>query len=127
MTEVDVVASGDLSGVELDLLRQLLEDAFDHEFSDDDWDHALGGWHAIDSSERAPVAHAAVVGRQLEVGTRRLTVGCVEAVATAPGAQGLGHGSRALKAVMDLIGCQFEMGALSTGRQRFYGRLGWER
>lgn len=79
MTEVDVLASGDLTGVELDRLRQLLDDAFDHEFSDDDWDHALGGWHAIVTADHAPVAHAAVVGRQLEVGTRRLTVGYLEA------------------------------------------------
>lgn len=127
MTEVDVVSSGGLSVVQVDCIQQLLADAFHDDFSDDDWDHALGGWHAIGTVDGTVVSHAAVVRRQLEVGDRRVTVGYVEAVATAPTAQGLGHGSQAVRAVMDVLRREFEMGALSTGRHPFYERLGWER
>lgn len=119
MTEVDVVTSGDLSPMQMDRIQQLLADAFHQGFSDDDWDHALGGWHAIVTVDGTVVSHAAVVRRQLEVGTRRVTAGYVEAVATAPAAQGLGHGSRAVRALDDVLRREFEMGALSTGRHRF--------
>ena len=94
--------SVDLSPVQVDRIQQQLADAFHYEFSDDDWDHALGGWHVIVTVDGTVVAHAAVVRRELEVGTRRVTAGYLEAVATAPAAQGLGHGSRAVRAVMDV-------------------------
>ncbi len=122
-----MVTSATVSGTEFNGLRQLLDDAFDHEFSDDDWDHALGGWHAIVSVDGVPVSHAAVVPRRIEVGARVLSVGYVEAVATAPGSQRQGHALRAMRAAMDVIRLEFEMGVLSTGHHRFYGRLGWER
>lgn len=127
MSEVEVVSSLDLSAVQVGCIRLLLADAFHDRFSDDDWDHALGGWHAVVMVGGAVVSHAAVVRRQIEVGSRRVTAGYVEAVATAPAAQGVGHGSQAVRAVMDVLRREFEMGALSTGRHRFYERLGWER
>lgn len=127
MAQVRVIASDELSGVESARLRELLDDAFEQTFTEDDWEHALGGLHAIVTLNREPVAHAAVVARDIEVGRRRFRCGYVEAVATAPAAQGKGYGSQAMSAVTDLVRRGFELGALSTGRHRFYERFGWER
>ena len=118
-----------LTPAELRSIRALMDVAFgtgDEAFADEDWEHALGGVHAVLESGAAILAHASVVERQLEIGGRPFRTGYVEAVATAPGHEGLGHGSRVMEAIGEQIRSTFELGALGTGRHAFYQRLGWE-
>jgi aminoglycoside 2'-N-acetyltransferase I len=111
-------------------LRGLMDDAFGSEpeerFSEDDWQHALGGTHFVLDVEGEIVAHAAVVERELHVDGRPIRTGYVEAVATAPGHQREGYGSTVMREVDKHIGEQFDLGALGTGEHAFYERLGWE-
>jgi aminoglycoside 2'-N-acetyltransferase I len=95
-------------------------------FSDDDWQHALGGTHFVLDVEDEIVAHAAVVQRELHVDGRPIRTGYVEAVATAPAHQRKGYGSALMHPVSALIRERFELGALGTGEHAFYERLGWE-
>ena len=108
-------------------IRQLLARAFAGRFSQEDWEHALGGFHVIVSDAGAVVSHAAVVPRTLEVARQPFNTGYVEGVATSPDRRGERLGSLAMDEIMRLIRDNFEMGALSTGRSGFYERLGWER
>jgi aminoglycoside 2'-N-acetyltransferase I len=107
----------------------LLVEAFgsdpEEAFTDDDWEHATGGLHFVVDVDGEIVAHASVVERELHVGGRPLRTGYVEAVATAPGRQGAGLGSLLMVEVTAHIRDGFELGALGTGRQSFYERLGW--
>ena len=113
---------------------RLLEDAravvfaaFDSGFSEDDWDHALGGWHAVVTEAGHVVSHASVILRQLEIGDRKLAAGYVEGVGTESAARGKGHGTRAMTEIAKIIRRDFELGALSTEAHQFYEGLGWER
>jgi aminoglycoside 2'-N-acetyltransferase I len=107
-------------------LRHLLNEAFGaDEFSDEDWQHALGGVHFVLDADAAMCAHASVVERSLHVADRALRTGYVEAVATAPAYQGLGYGTRVMRAVGVYIAEHFDIGALGTGRHGFYERLNW--
>ena len=108
-------------------VRGLLDRAFEGAFSDDDWEHTLGGWHVVVTEAGVVVSHAAVVPRLLEVGDRPFHAGYVEGVATDPDRQGAGLGSLAMAEVGAVLHDGFELGALSTGRHRFYERLGWQR
>jgi aminoglycoside 2'-N-acetyltransferase I len=117
-----------------DAPKGLLEDArivvfaaFDGGFSDDDWDHALGGWHAVVIDTQSVVAHASVILRELTIGDRKVAAGYVEGVGTALATRGEGHGTRAMTEIARIIQRDFELGALSTEAHRFYERLGWER
>jgi aminoglycoside 2'-N-acetyltransferase I len=142
------VPTGALTAAELRAVRELLWAAFasddaDERFTEDDWRHALGGQHFLlepggravrepgDGGGPEPagriLAHAAVVERELHVGGRPLRTGYVEAVATDPGRQGTGLGTRVMLAVNAYIRERFELGALGTGSHRFYERLGWLR
>ena len=94
-------------------------------FTDDDWDHALGGVHFVVGQRGEIVAHASVVERELHVGGRPVRTGYVEAVATLADRQGEGLGSLLIGDVDDYIRAEFELGALGTGRHSFYQRLGW--
>lgn len=126
MHEVRLLTTGELSAAERVACRSLTAVAFD-DFTDDDWAHALGGWHAVIGAAADVVAHAAVVPRAILVGGREFRAGYVEAVAVRPDLQGTGLGSRVMAAANDVVRTRFELGALSTGAWHFYERLGWER
>ena len=124
------LASSELSAAEIAEIRRLLSDAFgddpEERFEDADWEHALGGVHVVIDDGGAIVAHAAVVERELHVAGRHIRTGYVEAVATSPGRQGEGLGTIVMEAIDEIIGADYELGALGTGSHQFYERLGWE-
>ena len=124
------LATDELTRSETEALRALMDAAFgsdeDDGFTDEDWQHALGGLHFVLELDGEIVGHAAVVEREIHVGGRALRTGYVEAVATAPERQGMGLGSILMTDVSDHIRERFELGGLGTGRQSFYGRLGWQ-
>lgn len=125
--ELRVARTEDLSGETLDAVRGLMEDAFESEFTDDDWDHTTGGVHIMVFDDGDLVSHAAVVERILTIGNVSWRVGYMEGVATATAMQGHGHGSLAMARAAELIESSFELGAMATSAHHFYERLGWER
>jgi aminoglycoside 2'-N-acetyltransferase I len=114
---------------ELDAIRALMDVAFgadpEEAFTDEDWEHGLGGRHVVLDDGGRIVAHAALVERQIRFDGRPLRAAYVEAVATAPDRQAMGLGSMVMTRVGELIRSDFEIGVLGTGRQSFYRRLGW--
>lgn len=129
MLTIEQRSTAELTSIEVRRLRELLDAAFlgDEAFSEDDWQHALGGTHLVGRLDGDIVAHAAVVRRRLEAGTLPLLTGYVEAVAVAPELQRQGHGTALMQEVARVIGPAYELGALGTGVQPFYERIGWER
>src|SRR6185369_6085153 len=125
--DVRLLESSRLSAAECRALRRLLDEAFDGDFSDEDWQHAIGGWHAIVSTRGSMVAHAAAVERHLVVDGHGFRTAYVEAVAVKPRHQRTGLGTAVLSRITSFVLAQFELGALSSGEWSFYERLGWER
>jgi aminoglycoside 2'-N-acetyltransferase I len=126
MHDVRLLTTAEIPAAELAASRRLMDAAFD-DFTDDDWAHALGGWHAFLGNADDVVAHAAVVPRPIVIGAREFSAGYVEAVAVRPDLQGTGLGSRVMAAINDVVRARFDLGVLSTGEWHFYERLGWER
>jgi aminoglycoside 2'-N-acetyltransferase I len=121
--------SDELTANEISGIRDLLWAAFpagEERFTEDDWQHALGGQHFVLELEGTIVSHAAVVERELHVGDRPIRTGYVEAVATAPDRQGQGLGSAVMREATAHIQTTFDLGALGTGKHGFYERLGWK-
>jgi aminoglycoside 2'-N-acetyltransferase I len=123
------LATTELTEADIASIRSIMAEAFgsdeDERFTDNDWDHALGGVHFVLDVAGVIVSHAAVVERPLWVADRPLRTGYVEAVATAPPHQGAGHGTRVMTDVGAWIRERYELGCLGTGRHAFYERLGW--
>ena len=132
MRPLDVAAgvrratTAELAPAELASIRFLMDAAFD-DFTDDDMTHGLGGTHWLVAGDGGVVAHASVVERWLELDGRRLRTGYVEAVAVEPAVQRRGLGTLVMREATAHIRACFDLGALGTGEQRFYRRLGWER
>ena len=118
-----------LTAAEITQIRRLLIAAFgtdpEEAFTEDDWQHAVGGVHFVLQAGGAIVSHASVVERTLRVDGRPLRTGYVEAVATSPAHQRRGFGTTVMRDVAAYITDEFELGALGTGSHGFYERLGW--
>lgn len=132
MTKVQVLTTDEVPAALLAEIRALMDAAFgddpEEAFTDDDWGHTIGGRHVVVlDHDGALLAHAAVVERTIWVDDRPFRTGYLEGVATRPGREGEGHGSRAVGRANLLVHEDFELGVLGTGRHSFYERLGWNR
>ncbi len=126
-TVIRTCATAELDPAAVRALRTLMAAAFDDGFTDDDWDHALGGRHVLLLEDGEVVAHASVVPRRLRAGERWLDAGYVEAVAVDPARQGAGAGTAVMRRIGEVVRAEHDLGALSTSAHGFYARLGWER
>lgn len=112
------------------MIRGLLWSAFAEDehgaFTEDDWRHSIGGIHFVLDVDSTIVSHASVVERELHVNGTPIRTGYVEAVATATDLQRRGYGTSVMREVSEYISDNFDLGALGTGSQGFYERLGWQ-
>lgn len=107
--------------------HQLVIESYGDAFSDADWQHALGGMHALIWHRGALIAHGAVIRRHLLYRGRSLRCGYVEAVAVREDHRGRGLATAVLDACEQVIRGAFELGALSSGdiSRRLYTSRGW--
>jgi aminoglycoside 2'-N-acetyltransferase I len=127
MAELRAFETPDGSPDLFDEIRRLLLDAFDGDFSDDDWANACGGTHVVATERGTVVAHASVVPRTIDVGGVSFRTGYVEGVGTIATRRREGLGSLVMVEIDRIIRRDFALGALSTGSHPFYERTGWER
>jgi aminoglycoside 2'-N-acetyltransferase I len=110
-------------------VRRLLDEAFAGRFDDADWDHTLGGLHALAWQDGELVGHGAVVQRRLVHGGRALRTGYVEGVAVASGHRRRGVASAVMGALEELVLGAYDLGALSASDDgaALYTARGWQR
>jgi aminoglycoside 2'-N-acetyltransferase I len=118
--------TAELSEAELHAIRSLLDESFD-DFSDHDWDHALGGQHALVVEDGRVVAHGSLVMRRMLHGGRSLRVGYVEAVAVHPDRRRVGHANTVM-AALERLAPAYQLLALSssTAGAPLYRARGWQ-
>lgn len=108
-------------------VHRMLVQAYDGEFTDADWQHALGGMHALIWHRGALIAHGAVIQRRLLHGGTSLRCGYVEAVAVQEQWRGQGLATAVLNACEQVIRGAYQLGALSSAEfsRRIYSARGW--
>ena len=116
--EIEIAAPG---------LDQFLNDAFEGDFSAEDFEHCMGGQHFVVLRDSQLLAHGSVVSRKICFDDLRLDVGYVEALAVRPDWRGRGVGSDLLAELTTHCQTNFGVSMLSTDRQAFYERHGWRR
>jgi aminoglycoside 2'-N-acetyltransferase I len=129
MTTVRTAHTADVGAEGLGAARALLDEVFEGEMTDDDWDHTVGGVHALVWEDGELVAHAAVVQRRLLHGGRALRAGYVEGVAVSARRRGQGHGAAVMAALERVIRGAYDLGALGATDEAvgFYAARGWRR
>jgi aminoglycoside 2'-N-acetyltransferase I len=129
--EVRVAHTAELDEAELSAARALLDEVFAGELDDSDWEHALGGVHAL--AYAAPggpvVGHASVIQRRLMHGGRALRAGYVEAVGVGAAWRRQGVATALMDAVEHVIRNAYDVGALGATDVAvpFYVGRGWRR
>lgn len=129
MTRLITAHTGELTSDELDAIRALLDEAFDGDFSDDDWEHGLGGIHVLVlEGDDTVIAHGSLVMRRLVHGGRALRAGYVEGVAVRADRRRAGHASTVMTA-LEALGPAYDLLALSASEDGvpFYEARGWQR
>ncbi|WP_059015305.1 GNAT family N-acetyltransferase [Mycobacterium sp. M26] len=109
--------------------HRMVTEAFDGfaEFTDADWEHALGGMHAVIVHRGALIAHAAVVQRRILYQGAALRCGYVEGVAVREDWRGQGLGHAVMDAIEQVIRGAYQLGALSASPagEKIYRPRGW--
>ncbi|GLZ15174.1 aminoglycoside N-acetyltransferase AAC(2')-Ie [Actinomadura sp. NBRC 104425] len=127
--EIRTSHTAELDGATLALIRALLDDVFEGDLSDADWEHALGGVHALAWDGAELIGHASVVQRRMLHDGRALRTGYVEAVGVRGDRRREGCGAALMAAITRVLTGAYELGALSAADQagEFYSALGWTR
>ncbi|MFS4095120.1 GNAT family N-acetyltransferase [Streptomyces sp. AF1A] len=116
-----------LEPAELRAARALLDEAFD-DFSDEDWDHGLGGMHVLLRDDDGLAAHGSVVQRRIRHRGRWLRTGYVEAVAVRADVRRTGLGGRVMAELERVIDRAYDLGALAASEAGapLYAARGWQ-
>jgi aminoglycoside 2'-N-acetyltransferase I len=125
--EVRVAHTADLDAGALRAIRALLDEVFGTDLDEFDWDHALGGMHALVYERERLVAHGSVVQRQLLHRGRAHRAGYVEAVAVRPDRRRLGYGGAVMEPLERIIRAAYDLGALGATDEgaALYVPRGW--
>lgn len=125
---VDLVHTGLLEPRTLGACRALFDDVFGPEATDHDWEHALGGMHALVWDGGELVAQGSIVQRRLLHRGRALRAGYVEGVVVAPGRRRQGHGGTVMDALETVCRGAYDVGVLSATEDGagLYAARGWQ-
>jgi aminoglycoside 2'-N-acetyltransferase I len=128
VTELRTGHTADLDPAILTAARALMYDVFGDEFEESDWEHALGGVHALIWERDELIGHASVVMRRMLHDGRALRCGYVEAVAVRADHQRRGHGGTLMEAIERVIRGAYDLGALGGTDEGapLYLRRGWQ-
>jgi aminoglycoside 2'-N-acetyltransferase I len=125
-----LVHTSDLDAETREDARRMVIEAFsggELVFTDDDWEHALGGMHALICVRGALIAHGAVVQRRLLHQGSALRCGYLEAVAVREDWRGQGLAMAVMDALEQVLRGAYQLGALSSSEagRHIYGSRGW--
>lgn len=127
MVEVVTAHTAELDAATLNAGRALLDDVFE-DMTDCDWEHALGGVHALVWDQGALIGHASVVQRRLLHGGRALRAGYVEGVGVREAWRRRGCGAAMMEALERVVHRAYDLGALGATDEAadFYAARGWQ-
>ena len=117
-----------LSPDDLAAVRKLIFTVF-ADVEEEDWDHCLGGVHAVLWEGREVIATGSVVQRQLFHRGRVFRTGYVEGVAVRADRQRQGLGAAVMSELERIVAGAYELGALAStdAGLPFYEARGWRR
>jgi aminoglycoside 2'-N-acetyltransferase I len=127
VTELRTAHTADLGPGLVSAVRDLMDAVFDG-VSDDTFDNALGGVHALILEDGELIAHGSVVQRRMLYDGRALRTGYVEGVAVRADRRRRGHGDAVMAELERVIRSAYHLGALGASPlgSHLYAARGWQ-
>ena len=127
MTDLRLSHTADLAPEVLLAAHALLDEAFDGGFSDADWEHSLGGLHALVWDGGQLIGHGALVQRRILHAGQALRTGYVEGVGVRAERRRQGHAATLMGALERAVRTAYQLGALAASEEAtgFYAGRGW--
>ena len=127
MVDVVTVHTSELDAATRAAARELLYVVFD-DMTEHDWEHSLGGVHALVWEDARLIGHAAVVQRRLLYAGRALRAGYVEGVAVHPEHRRRGIGVAMMTALEGVARRAYDVAALCATDEAaaMYAGRGWQ-
>lgn len=124
---IDIAHTADLGDGMLAASRAVMFDVFD-DMTEPDWEHALGGMHAVALIGGDVVGHASLIQRRLMHAGRSLRAGYVEAVGVLAEHRRRGIGAALMQPLERIIAKAYDLGALGATDEAvpFYLNRGWQ-
>jgi aminoglycoside 2'-N-acetyltransferase I len=128
MTAVVTAHTSELDASSLAAAAALVEEVFTPDFDPHDWEHSLGGVHALVWDGDDLIGHAAVVQRRMLHGGRALRTGYVEGVVVRADRQRRGVGGALMAEVERVTRAAYDLGALAASKAgiALYAGRGWQ-
>lgn len=125
-----LIHTADLDAETREGARRMVIDAFggsEVDFTEADWEHALGGMHALICRHGNLIAHGAVVQRRMIHNGVPLRCGYLEAVAVREDWRGQGLAMAVMDALEQVLRGAYQLGALSASEAGtpMYLSRGW--
>jgi aminoglycoside 2'-N-acetyltransferase I len=126
LTEIRLAHTTELDAETREAARALLYAVFD-DMTEHDWEHCLGGLHALGWEDSELVGHASVIQRRLLHGGRALRTGYIEGVAVRADARRRGLAGRLMDELERVVRGAYDVGALGATDMAadFYRGRGW--
>jgi aminoglycoside 2'-N-acetyltransferase I len=127
MAEVRTAHTAELNDAARRAARALLDDVFE-DMTDHDWEHALGGVHALIWEGAELIGHASLIQRRLLHRGRALRTGYVEGVGVRADRRRHGHGAAMMAALEGVARRAYDLAALGATDEAaaFYAARGWQ-
>ena len=127
MVAVEIRHTSELDTETRAAARELLYAVFD-DMTEHDWEHSLGGLHALVMDGARVVGHAAIVQRRLLYGGRALRAGYVEGVAVHPEHRRRGHCGAMMAELEGVARRAYDVAALGATDEAaaIYMSRGWQ-
>jgi len=129
MATVQLAHTAQLEKGVLAAARELLYEVFVDDMAEHDWEHCLGGMHALVWEGDELIGHGAVLLRRMLCAGQVLRAGYVEGVAVRTDHQRHGRGSALMAVLEEVIAGAYQLGVLGASERGvpFYESRGWQR
>jgi aminoglycoside 2'-N-acetyltransferase I len=106
-------------------IKSMLHRAYEGDFSEEDWEHTLGGVRYLGWIGDELIANGSICSRTIWLNDIETHVGYIEAIAVEPKFWSKGYGTQLMQSISKDALSAYSVSMLSTSEKGFYRRVGW--
>jgi aminoglycoside 2'-N-acetyltransferase I len=106
-------------------IKSMLHRAYEGDFSEEDWEHTLGGVRYLGWIGDSLIANGSICSRTIWLNDIEIYVGYIEAIAVEPKFWSKGYGTQLMQLISIDTLSAYSVSMLFTSEKGFYRQVGW--